>query len=347
MARTKREQTFLEKALGRHKSMCVVSDIEHELVYPTLTPSVNRATGIGGIPSKRFIMSHGKNQTGKSVLAMAMAESMRLHGFTPFIFDTEFGAENEWYNTIMSGGECGFDQPDTYEDFCEKINGLFKLFGEGYKKSDPGLCIVVDTITELMPKDMMEKMLKEGPNKAYAIQAMFNGQIVRTYKGLLNRYNSMMILVTQEIENQDRANSYSPEHKPKGGQAIQYYSSYRIHTKAPKKIRVNDRIVGMMNTFTVEKNKCSGSDFATGCFHTSNGDGDVPIGLDISRDVIWELKHTKFGEKKGSQVLISDMNLSFDGTWEDFRIHLNEDVEMRNRIVEFMANRFRKENSGG
>lgn len=327
-----------------------VADVQPETPVRTMFTSYNRATGIGGHPMRRLVLMHGANQSGKSALAMGVAESFRRAGHIPVVFDTEFSAEKRWYNELGMGADILFRQPCDMDELVKLTQELFNMLRAArVQKKDRlaewiGYCFVVDTITKLVPLDVLAKVLKEGIGKQFPAQANATSLWMKILIPQLYKLGSTMILVTQERENLD-AGGYGPKKKIAGGQAIQYDTSLRVHMMAAEKVFEKDEagnknLVGMAHGFRVEKNKSAGVSGEEGAFYVSNGRGSSPLGFDLPREILEEADRRGCIKTKGkvSTLRVGDARVSAAGGSAGLLAKLQSDAELRQRVADELDN---------
>lgn len=316
-----------------------ISDMEDVVYFPTLLTSYNRATGIGGHPKGRVIVIHGPPQVGKSVLALTLAESARLQGDVPVIFDSEFASEKEWYNSITPKSLIQY--PDTLDDLFSDIQTMLNNLEKGKKArknservdSSVGCFFVVDTLVKLMPSDILKKIEKEGIEKAYPIQALIISTWMKSIVKQIARSNSTLVLVMQERKRMN-AKPFEKDYKIPLGESIQYDNCLRIRVRTPKKVKDGDGVVGLQSQYTVENNKVDGTSLEKGSFFTSNGKGDLPKGLDLVRESIEEGKNRGCVVKKNGLVCsVGKYYLEIDGGWADLREYFMENKREFNKYV--------------
>lgn len=345
--KSKSRADILKAVAGDIEGIKTISDIEEERFVPTLITSFNRAIGIGGLPLRRMVVVHGKNSSGKSSFALVLAESMRLAGHLPVVFDTEHAAEKRWYGLLSGGGdETSFKMPLTMNEMIEDTNKLFSNLKK-LKKTDKdfeniGLCFVIDTITKLMPRDWVKTVEKEGINKAYPIQALLTSMWMKYFIPVLYRNNSSAIIVMQDRKNMNKTNPFDVDDKPTGGEALQYDNSIRVHFEKPSKrdIQVGGKkiIIGWKNPFAIEKNKVDGVMRSKGAFFTGTGYGYIPKGLDRISEMQEELKYRGFCERSGNSftVKIADYEKTIEGGERHFWDYYNTNMDEMDRVCELL-----------
>jgi len=349
-ARKKKEFNILKRIAGDVSGISLISDMEEVQVFPTLLTGYNRATGIGGHPRGRVTVIHGPNQVGKTVLALALAESARRCGDAVFVHDPEFAAEKDWYNTISP--KSGFSQPpdlDTLFGTTQTLLNRLEKAKKAKRKADriaeeTGCFFVVDTLTKLMPANILEQIEKEGIDKQYPIQALHVSMWMKSIVPQLARTNSSMVLVLQEraavgaLPNQKK-------YKVTLGNAVQYDNCVRVRVTHAKRVKRGDLVIGSEAFYTVENNKIDGTSFEKSSFFTSNGKGDVPKGLDLVREAIAEGRLRKWLEKEKDHILVTAPGVEYDieGGWSDLREFLMENPRDFRKFVKKLNSHARRQ----
>lgn len=336
-----------------------VADIAPEQPVRTMFTSYNRATGIGGHPRRRLVLMHGRNQSGKSALALGIAESFRRVGHIPVLFETEYGAEKMWYNELAMGEGILLRKPASMDELVKLTQNLFDMMlSARAQKKDPlagwvCYCFVVDTITKLIPMDMLSKILKEGIGKQFPGQANAVSLWMKILIPQLYKLGCTMILVTQERENLD-SGAHGPKTKIAGGQAIQFDTSLRVHMTGAEKVyekvaggdgedddkKAGKLLVGLGHSFRIEKNKSAGVSEEVGTFYTSNGRGSMPLGFDLVREVVDEADyrnciHTR---EKVTVLKVGDAKVVAKGGKAGLVAKLQADPALRRQVADELDN---------
>ena len=329
--------------------MTTVSHMQEEILCPTIFTSLNRATGVGGIPKRKMIAIHGKNATGKSVGAVGITESLRRAGDVPVKYDCEYADEKRWMNRLVLGDDTLFDRPLTMDDLFNKIQqNLDNLMaGKAAKKiaKEIGLAIVIDTLTKLIPKEQWNTILKKGYKKSYPMAAAWVSVWSKMIVPQAYRSNSTFVIVLQDRQNMDRGpDGKGKKRKPTLGEALLYDVSVMIEFtySSPVKItrKKKDIIVGSEHHFVLEKNKVDGFTAQKGSIFTSTGKGDVPAGFDYVREAIAEARHREVAKQSEDKTkIVVDFRDDSEpwetaGGWESFREHLGADPDDLQRLID-------------
>lgn len=309
-----------------------VSDIREELVVPTLLTGYNRALGTGGHVSRCITLIHGPNQKGKTILALSIAESMRLAGFVTKIYDSEFAANREWYGAISP--KSGFEMVDDLDCVIKDVDSMLSKLEVIQKKRriKVGCCFVADTLTKLFPRAALDK-IQDNAEKMFPVQANMIALWLKSLVGRLYRTNSTMVIVAQERENLDPM--ARKKYKISGGKAIQYDNRLRVRVDYSNNMKSGDRIIGSAIHYVVENNKITGSMNAEAVLFTSLGNGKLPKGLDLYHEAVEEGKLRGVVTRAANKVKVSclDFNVVIEGGWETLVDKLMCDGEMFNAFV--------------
>lgn len=343
------------------KGMDTVNHLEEERFVPTIITSYNRATGLGGHPIRKMTAVHGKNSTGKSVLALALGESCRRHGHIPIVYEAEYAEEARWYNRLVLGNDTLFKHPETLDElFTDVQKNLSNLAaGKIAGQIDPGIgiCFIIDTLTKLIPQEMLDTLITKGFKKSWPLQAMWVSMWSKVIVPQAYRANSSFVIVLQERINQG-AGQFQKKRKVTLGEALLYDVAVRVEcyrSEAVKKTKKKkgeseskeekkaNPVLGSRFDYKLAKNKVDGWTDAEGCLFTSTGRGDVPAGFDHVREAIHEARLRGVLRSRKNDVVATfklpdgdKQEFRFSGGLEDVRERLQADPEMFEAFVDRM-----------
>lgn len=295
------------------------------LAHPTIFPSIDKATGVGGWPIQRVTLVHGPSNHGKTQLVHGLGLSfLRAGNFYAYV-DAEYTTPVTWLAQLMEGEEQnpGFvaQRPKTYEETVEGVREFATNVSKAREAGDipeevTGL-IVVDSIRKLVPQKMLDKILKgeggmDGMNgRAAMMKAALNAQWMDELVPLLYHSNLGMVIISRETEKQQEAGTIKLnepgagfDYQVGGGKGLIYESSLVCRvTRSWVKDGAGEtaRTVGERHKVSITKTKVSGKTdkVINGYFHTSNG-LLTPEGFDLARDVFEMGLETKVIEQTGA-----------------------------------------------
>lgn len=332
------------------KDMTTVNHLEEVRYFPTIITSYNRATGIGGHPLRRLSSMHGKESTGKSVLALAIAESARIYGHVSTVFEAEFSAEHDWMNNLIVGEGTLLKMPSDLDELFGDIQTMLNNLAKAKKSNDKskwlsediGCCLIVDTLTKLIPKEQFETILEEGISRGYSQQALWVSIWTKIIVPQIYRSNSSLLVVLQERINVG-ATKFQKKRKVTLGEALLYDSSIRIECTHSKAIKKDGDVVALQFFYKVEKNKVDGWSEQVGSFFTSTGKGDMPSGFDRVREAIEESMYRgilKSKKKKKVDYMVAEIDgevlFEIEGGREDVRIWLRDNPNELKSLVDLL-----------
>jgi len=352
----KDDSVDLQKVIAKDvNGFGLIEDMDSVEYFQTMLTGYNRASAIGGHPRQRLMVIHGPPQVGKSVLALALLESARLKGHATAVFDAEYASEKEWYGCISP--KTAIEYPEDLDDMRATIYQMMDNLEKSKKVKkktdrvsfDAGCFFVIDTVTELMPKSILDKIAKEGIDKMYPLQALWISTWMKEVIRKLVKTNSSLVLVMQERKNIDP--NTRRKWKLPGGDSIQFGNCLRVRVKYSKKVLIGKQIVGVQSFYSFENNKIDGTTFEEASFFSSNGKGDTPKGVDVIREVIEEAKENRGYIKKdkddekesGLTIKYGDNEYFIEGGFADLReYYMGEGQREFKKLVSYMNKEVRR-----
>jgi RecA/RadA recombinase len=304
---------------------------------PTIFPQINVGTRIGGWPLQRICLIHGPSNNGKTAAALGLGLSFLKAGHFFGFVDAERTTPRPWVQNLMGKwlNHPGFivHEPDTYESTVDSIRELAehvsKSRADGVIADNVSLLIVVDSIRKLVPKRLLEKILKEGAEskkgsidgmggRAAMYKAALNSAWMDELTSLMYSTNSSIVFIGRESENTNMANPNSPTWRLTGGKGLIFDSSLIIRVTREKWLKSGvsekSKVVGERHCASIHKTKVGGKDDrVTNCyFHTSNG-VLIPEGFDRARDVIDLGKRCGLIKVRGSWLEVTSTGETWQG----------------------------------
>lgn len=297
---------------------------------PTIFPAVDAAMGCNGLPLGRVILVHGPSGKGKSQLVLGFGKSFLEAGHVFGLIEPESTAPVEWVETLgidPKNPRFVASRPTWYEEAVDQTRELLlgtKAMREGKRPSLPRetrSLVVLDAITKLAPKSLLEKMMKDGAEDAGVdgmsgsggrYIAALNAAWMRELTGLLYRTESTFVAVARERVNQNRPGGRGALWEVTGGMSLVFEASIRLRVAYKKPVKVGATVVGMKHMVDVLKLKVADDtvERVEAFFHTSNGEGTAPAGFDRARDV-WEL-----AKETGAVRRVKRKNVVSFETWD-------------------------------
>lgn len=223
---------------------------------PTGIPSIDYASGIGGLPLGRVVEIYGPESAGKTSVALATVSqaqrisrdisSSPIYGRKILYID----AENALDKIHMKNLGCDLSnimisQPDHAEQALDMVEAgcLSRQFS----------VIVVDSVPALVPKRMLE-----GSNEDQHMGVLAKALSIGVSKIIkpANESDTLVIFINQIREKMGFSPTGNAIETTPGGRALRFYSSMRIDIRR-KEIKKGDVSVGQATTVRFKKNKLS------------------------------------------------------------------------------------------
>lgn len=278
---------------------------------PTIFPMFDMKTRVGGYPIAGITTVHGPSGHGKTYFTVGLGLSYLLRNHVFALIDAERTTPPSWMRQVMAdlAGHPGFValRPPTYEDAIdatkELCEGIANKREKGLLDKDTTVLVAVDSIRKLVPKDLMDKIRKDGADglggRSEQLKAKMNQAWIDTLTPMLDDTRCSMVLIARE---RDRTNASDDDRKYDkaweigGGKGVVYDASLVcrvtraswVYEKASEKGDDDaKKAVGEKHRVRIWKSKVEAKDgqHSDAFFHTSNG-ALVPAGFDRARDVL-------------------------------------------------------------
>ncbi len=209
----------------------------------TGSPSLDIATGIGGVPKGRIIEIYGPESSGKTTLTLhIIAEAQKAGGKAAFI-DAEHALDPEYAKNLgVDIDELLVSQPDTGEQALEICDMLVR--------SGSLDIVVVDSVAALVPRAEIQG---EMGDSHVGLQARLMSQALRKLTGSINKSNTVVVFINQ-LREKVGVMFGNPE-TTTGGRALKFYSTMRLDVRKIESIKQGDSVVGNRTRVKIVKNK--------------------------------------------------------------------------------------------
>lgn len=217
-------------------------------VIPTGMPNLDKATGIGGIPTKRITEIYGPYSVGKSTMALTLIAQAQKDGRKCLFADIEFAWEESYAVKLgVDLKKLGIIQEQIAEEALDDI----LLFAEKNKNA----LIVIDAVGALHPRVEAEKT---SDAKSIGTQAKMVATFCRRVVPLLAINNNALLVLNHSFKD-----VMTGANKTSGGQKLEYHKSLAISLKqafGKQVTRASDGAkVGVVIEAEITKNKLAGT----------------------------------------------------------------------------------------
>jgi len=212
-------------------------------VLPTGIASLDMAVGNNGLVTGSIIEIYGPESGGKTSISLfIIAEAQKL-GHTCAFIDMEHALDTDLANAYgVDTKKLVFDQPESGEEALGKTEMLLE--------SGKVKVIVIDSVDSLVPRSVLEG---DFGDSNMGRQAKMMSQAMRKLSPLVENKKALLIFINQ-IRMKIGAMYGSPETTP-GGNALKFYSKYRLDVRRRESIKDKELIIGAITKIKVKKNK--------------------------------------------------------------------------------------------
>lgn len=287
---------------------------------PTMMPSLDAILG-GGIPFGRVTEIYGKEQSGKSTLAVHLTKMCQRYGVPVIWADIEGTASED--NLTQLGVDVSklfLIQPEegatmTIEMVTEKMKEIIATFGQAK--------VPAMVIWDSLASTATEQQLKEGynPNQMGVVAKAISNMTIQIGQSV--NQNNIAFVILNQARDDLKANPMYPQIKSTGGRAMEHWGSLRLEVAKASQLKekrtnpatgkVTDEYVGHIFRVKTKKSKVSTPNQQAEVFLIS----DPYIGFDFVENV-YRASTEQYG-------LISK------GAWRSYVTDNGEELKMRDK----------------
>jgi len=235
----------IEKAFGTGSIMSLDDEsmVSKCDAIPTGSISLDKATGIGGVPRGRIIEIYGQESSAKSSLCLHIVANAQKNGGIAAYIDVEHALDPEYSRKLgVDISKLRISQPDHAE---QALNIMEHLIRSGVID-----IVVLDSVAALVPEAELDGTMDE---QQIGLQARLMSKALRKLTGLVAETNTCLIFVNQTRVNIGQFFG-DPTTTP-GGKALKYHASMRIELRRTGWIKEKDTVIGSTIRAKVVKNK--------------------------------------------------------------------------------------------
>ncbi|WP_067923938.1 recombinase RecA [Alicyclobacillus shizuokensis] len=243
---------------------------------PTGIPSVDYASGIGGMPLGRIVEVYGPESAGKTTFCLMVAAQVqklarepehRLYGKKVLFVDAEHALDPIHAQALgVNLSELVVTQPETGEQAFDLI--------EAACRSKQFALIIGDSVAAFTPR----KIIEEGMDANHVgLQARMMSQGLSKIKGVAYESDTLCMFINQIREKVGVM--YGNPETTTGGRALKFYATMRIEIRR-KEIKKGDVHIGQATTVKFIKNKVARP------FTVAEYDYYFDTGIDVLKSIV-------------------------------------------------------------
>jgi recombination protein RecA len=244
---TDKMQDFLAEIIDNYGESAIVTekDFSERGVIPTGSLSLDISMGTGGVPRGMYTQIFGPESSGKTTIALSIADQAMKMGLNVLYLDAERSLDYKYVNSIIGDfddSKLKILSPDAAEDFFS--------VAEDAIDSDIFELIIMDSLAGLSPRKEQEDDLEDA-NVALLPRLLTKWLRRNSFK--IKKKNIAFVFLNQV---RDPIGSYMGGYVAPGGNALKHFEAIKIKLTKGGKITGKDKdITGVISKFVVVKNK--------------------------------------------------------------------------------------------
>lgn len=225
------EQPGENKAKSFEKS----ADLLQVKSWIQLKPFFKDASGGPGFPCGHITQIIGKPDSGKTTLMMEGMVACQKSGGVVWLIDSEHKFSLERFE-LMGGvsQDLNIVQVDTLEDAWNALNKICSLTQKMRQKGNSSpIMICWDSVAASVPKRILEA---EAESAHVAVEAKINNANIRKLRAIISRTETCCVFINHYYMTQPKTPYERPALVIKGGEEMEFLSTFIIKTKQGAKI---------------------------------------------------------------------------------------------------------------
>ncbi len=234
----------VEETFGKGSIMKLGDDNRNDVpAIPTGSPTLDIATGIGGIPRGRIVEIFGPESSGKTTLALhIIAEAQKQKDFVAFV-DAEHALDPVYAKNVgVDIDDMIVNQPNCGEEGLEIVDKMVNSGAVGL--------IVVDSVACLTPRAEIEGSMGDSH---MGLQARLMSQALRKLTANIGQSRTSVIFINQ-LRMKIGVTWGNPE-VTTGGNALKFYASMRMDVRRIETLKKDEEPYGTRVRVKIVKNK--------------------------------------------------------------------------------------------
>lgn len=270
------------------KRQKVLPDIDH---LKTGLPSLDIATGLGGLPRGRFVEIFGPESSGKTTLCQHIIAAAQRQGGQAGMIDLE-GMDPTWAQTS------GVDMDELYIANPTSGNQALDMAGAMIKSNEFDV-VVLDSVAGIVTE---KEQAGDSGDATYGGTANILSQFFRKWGHAITDTKTVFIM-TNQLRQKMSAVAYGDPYTTTGGLALKFWAAQRLKTARIQTLKSGEEVTGIKTKVLFAKNKVAPP------FRQAVFDILVGKGVSVAGDVLDLAVQAKLVEKRGAFYSYGDTRL--------------------------------------
>jgi len=291
--------------------------------------AIDAATNSCGIPEGRIYEFFGKESSGKTTIALIIAQEYLKNNKNVLYIDAEQAFDPQWAKKI--GVDVNNENFILVQEYI--LENVFNIIQTMIEEGDVKL-VIVDSLAALAPKD--DRVMDDPASGGMPIKAKILNRLLRILTPIAAQNNANVIFINHEMEDIGKM-GFGERTTTPGGKALKFFSSMRLRVirigteKDKNDVKIQNRI-----KLSFVKNKV-GKPF---------GESELTLnfdkGLDKVREIIDFAINYDIIQKKGTRSYLynnEQIASSFKELYEKINSDINFQKELKDKIYIIMKDK--------
>lgn len=182
--------------------------------------AIDAATNAGGIPEGRIYEFFGKESSGKTTIALIIAQEYLKNNKNVLYIDAEQAFDPDWAKKI--GVDVNNENFILVQEYV--LENVFNIIQTMIEEGDVKL-VIVDSLASLAPKD--DRVIDDPASGGMPVKAKILSRLLRIMTPIAAQYNANIIFINHEMEDIGKM-GFGEKFTTPGGRALKFFSSMRL-----------------------------------------------------------------------------------------------------------------------
>lgn len=183
--------------------------------------AIDAATNSCGIPEGRIYEFFGRESSGKTTIALIIAQEYLKNNKNVLYIDAEQAFDPDWAKKI--GVNVNNENFILVQEYI--LENVFNIMQTMIEEGDVKL-VIVDSLASLAPKD--DRVIDDPASGGMPVKAKILNRLLRIMTPIAAQYNANIIFINHEMEDIGKMGFGQEKFTTPGGRALKFFASMRL-----------------------------------------------------------------------------------------------------------------------
>lgn len=183
--------------------------------------AIDAASNSCGIPEGRIYEFFGKESSGKTTIALIIAQEYLKNNKNVLYIDAEQAFDPDWAKKI--GVDVNNKNFVLVQEYI--LENVFNIMQTMIEEGDVKL-VIVDSLASLAPKD--DRVIDDPASGGMPVKAKILNRLLRIMTPIAAQYNANIIFINHEMEDIGKMGFGQEKFTTPGGRALKFFASMRL-----------------------------------------------------------------------------------------------------------------------